>query len=593
MKQYAARICSLALSLLLLFSLTGCWQYSAQAEQQKFDNFLQSEFIEAMESDYTTAHVYLQNPGDFGVDTGKIEVGLGDRMTEENLASSKEAFQESYQEFQSINRELLTAQQKDYYDIYAFQASLIDRQNDEKFDYYANLFESMSGLHYQLPSLLADWQLRNEQDVKDLVLLLNDVQPYMESALDYTRRQQELGLLMLDLDSIIEYCQTIVDSGENSSILRSMNQSIEALQLGDAKMQEYEAQVKEAFLHSFLPAYQNIIDTMESFRSGPNNEEGLAHFEHGAEYYTLLLQESIGSNKSVEDIQAMMEEEYNRHLMQMQTIMLENMDVLTPLLTNDLPETGFTSYTAMLDSIREQMGADFPAVSDLSYNIQDINEEIASSSGIAAYFNIPPLDGDSVKQLRVNPLGADLSSISTYSTVAHEGFPGHMYQYAFMYENIGSDYIKALANIPAYTEGYAVYAQYESFRYLEGIDAALLEAYKENELASYCAIILADIGIHYEGWGLQEFSDFLTEMGFLLSEEDAKLQYAQLQANPAAFQPYYVGYHEIANLKEAAQEELGSSFSEKEFNLALLSSGTANFEVVQRHIAAYVQHAAA
>lgn len=49
------------------------------------------------------------------------------------------------------------------------------------------------------------------------------------------------------------------------------------------------------------------------------------------------------------------------------------------------------------------MFQDFPEVKNLKYNIKDINEEIASDSGVAAYFNIPSIDGDSVKQLRVNP----------------------------------------------------------------------------------------------------------------------------------------------------------------------------------------------
>ena len=69
------------------------------------------------------------------------------------------------------------------------------------------------------------------------------------------------------------------------------------------------------------------------------------------------------------------------------------------------------------------MFQDFPEVKNLKYNIKDINEEIASDSGVAAYFNIPSIDGDSIKQLRVNPKSSDIKSLSTYSTVSHEGFP--------------------------------------------------------------------------------------------------------------------------------------------------------------------------
>ena len=59
---------------------------------------------------------------------------------------------------------------------------------DERFDYYAQQFESMGGLHYQLPTLLADWALRSEEDVKGLVAVVQDVLPYVESALEYTKR---------------------------------------------------------------------------------------------------------------------------------------------------------------------------------------------------------------------------------------------------------------------------------------------------------------------------------------------------------------------------------------------------------------------
>ena len=57
-----------------------------------------------------------------------------------------------------------------------------------------------------------------------------------------------------------------------------------------------------------------------------------------------------------------------------------------------------------------------------------------------------------------------------------------VYQYAYMYENISSPYRKALANSSAYSEGYAVYAQYYAFKYLTDIDQNYLELTKENEL---------------------------------------------------------------------------------------------------------------
>ena len=583
------RVSALACTAALVFSLLGCQSKDPAQEQAAFDEFMEQMFVDAMESDYTTAHVYLQDPSAYGIDADAIEVNLGSRFDEASMQAAEDAFMETYAEFQQFDRELLSEEQQDVYDIYAFEADLTEQLYDDKFDYYPQLFESMSGLQFQLPSLFSDWEIRSEDDVKDLILLLNDVKPYVDSALDYTRTQEEKGLLMVDARSVMDYCEGILNSGTDSSILSAMQEQVAALDLSEEATRSYQQQLADAFSGSFLPAYQDIYDTMAEFRDSENNNtQGLAAFPNGKEYYALILQQSIGSNQSVEDVQAMMDSAFEDHLMELQTIMFTDMEGVEPLVNGEeLPSTGYTSYDAILQTVSARMSEDFPEVSNLNYHIEDMNEEIASD-GIAAYFNIPSLDGDSIKQMRVNPDGADPGSLSTYLTVSHEGFAGHMYQYGYLYENVDSNYVKTLANVSAYVEGYAVYAEYESLRYLDTLNESLTAAYRENELASYCLYIQADIGIHYEGWDVSETQDYFNETGIVLSDADAQLVYDQLQANPAAFQPYYVGYHEFAALREKAEEALGDRFENKAFNEAILESGIAPFSVVERHVDAYI-----
>lgn len=123
----------------------------------------------------------------------------------------------------------------------------------------------------------------------------------------------------------------------------------------------------------------------------------------------------------------MMEDACNRYDKGIETIILENPDLYESFV--NFPTTGFGSYTAILDNIQGKMYRDYPEVSNLDYNIVNINEEIANS-GVAAYFNIPPIDDTGDKQLRVNPDIGGVDDIYTYSVVAHEGYPGHMYQNA-------------------------------------------------------------------------------------------------------------------------------------------------------------------
>lgn len=581
--KFIKKLSLVFLSTILAVSLIGCQSTNNEDVQKKFNEFIQTQFVKTMESDYTTAHTFMVNPKNFGVDMSKVNVNLGNRITEENIKKSKEDNLSALKELKSFDRDVLTDDQKDTYDIYKYQTELEEKLNDDKFDYYQQIFESMTSIHYQLPTTLADWQLRNEQDVKDLVTVVNDIKPYIDSALDYTKKQEEKGLLMVDLNEVIAYCDKIIKKGDQSAVLEAMKKSIDELSL--EKGSEYKKQLSQAFKDSFIPAYEDIRDTMKSFKSGTNNTEGYAKFKNGKEYYELLLQKNIGSNKSVSDIRTMMTKAYNNHLKNLMAVAAKN-----PNINQSEPKTNYKNYTEMLDDIQKNLFNDFPEVKNTSYHIEDINKEIASSSGVAAYFNIPPLDGTEKKQLRVNPNSADVSTVSTYHTVAHEGFPGHMYQYAYMYENISSPYRKALANSSAYSEGYAVYAQYYAFNYLTDIDQNYLELTKENELATYCIIILADIGIHYEGWSFEQFKDFLNAKGLTLEDDEQfKNQYYQLQANPSAFQPYYVGYEEIIALKENAEDKLGTKFKDKDFHTALLKSGTAPFSVVERNIDAYIE----
>lgn len=588
MKKIIKRLSVLAVSALLITSLSGCSKTDPVEEQKKFDEFITKEFVDTMENDYTTSHIFLEHPEDFGIDASKAEVNLGSRIDMDSQKKLVEEAEKTWKEFKAFDRSALSDEQKDTYDIYEYQNNIAMELSDKKYDYYQQLFESMTGIHYQLPTLFSDWDLREEQDVKDLITIVKDVQPYISGAISYTKTQAEKGLLMIDIDSVKKYCDTIVQSGEKSAVLSSMIENMKALDLGEEKNSAYQKQLTQAFTSSFLPAYQDISDLMTALKDSKNNEEGYAKFKDGKSYYELLLQNNIGSNKSVAEIKKMMEDDMSKRLKNLQSILMANPEVLQVFMANKMPETTYKSYEQILDDISKKFTDDFPTVNNLKYHIKDINEEIASDSGVAAYFNIPPLDGDGTKQLRVNPKSGDISDIQTYYTVAHEGFPGHMYQYGYMYENLASPYRKTIANSNAYTEGYAVYAQYYAFKYLDKMDQSLLEAVKENELISYDLIILADIGIHYEGWSLEDFSNFLTKQGFALDEEGMKGQYLQLQANPAAFEPYYVGFNEINTLKEKAQETLGDKFKDKDFHEALLKSGNAPFSVVERNIDAYV-----
>ena len=183
----------------------------------------------------------------------------------------------------------------------------------------------------------------------------------------------------------------------------------------------------------------------------------------------------------------------------------------------------------------------------------------------------------------------DVQSLETFSTVAHEGIPGHMYQIAYAYKNVKDPWRNSMASFLGYTEGYATYTELYALQYLDGVSADAVKLQQNMVVYQDCLVALADIGIHYEGWTKEDAAKFLEENG--LAVTDISDFYNQLQANPTAFLSYYVGYVQIANLKKDAQEELKDKFNDRDFHEAILKSGAAPFSVVEENVKDYIESA--
>lgn len=583
------KITLLMLSAVMAFSFTGCSKKDSGEEQKKFDEFMKQEFVESMEQSYPNTHIILENPKDYGVDTSKTKVQIDKELNETTMKENKELNEKSAKAFKEFDRDTLSDEQKETYDIYSYMLDYTTEMNDSKFDYMSMPLESMTGMHTQLPTLFSDWTLRNEQDVKDVITLMKSVRPYMDSILAYTKKQEEKGTLMLDIKSVKEYCEKVVKEDVNSSVLTGLNESIDNLKLGDDKTKQYKAELKKAFQEYFLPAYSDIIKTMKELDSSKNNTLGLSHMKNGKEYYELLFKQATGTDKSIEDIKKELNSMSRSSLLAVQSVISKNKNLYDEYVNGKI-KTKYKDFESMLKDFDKDIKDDFPSVGTLNYRIKPIGEDLASG-GVAAYFNIPALDGTTPKQIRVNMLedALNVQSLETFSTVAHEGIPGHMYQIAYAYKNVKDPWRNSMASFLGYTEGYATYTELYALKYLDGVSADAVKLQQNMVVYQDCLIALADIGIHYEGWTKEDLSNFLEENG--LGVSDVSDFYNQLQANPTAFLSYYVGYVQIANLKKDAQEELKDKFNDRDFHEAILKSGAAPFHVVEENVKDYIESA--
>lgn len=133
-----------------------------------------------------------------------------------------------------------------------------------------------------------------------------------------------------------------------------------------------------------------------------------------------------------------------------------------------------------------------------------------------------------------------------------------------------------------YTEGWATYVEFYSYAYQYDNPKIVkaLQSTASYSLALYC---LADIGINYHGWSLEETCQFFASHGI----EDKSVSediFNRMVAEPANYLQYYVGYLEFLELKKQMQELRGDNFSILEFHTYILDMGPAPFEILSKYM---------
>ena len=567
-------------------------QDDTEAYRKEFAAFVEEQYIHSIEDSYSTLHIYYLDPEAAGMDLSKVDISMGLAPDDAKMQEDRDYYDGLKKKLESFDREKLSRDQQDEYDCLKWEIDSVIALTDKKFDYYDQIFAPPNSLDANLVSIMSTWEMRNEREVGEFITYVKSIPAYVDSALEYAKKQQEKQLLMTDFDQIKAGCEDVIEIGMDSFIVDRLLGQIDALEgIAADKKETYKKDLRDAIETCYLPVFTKIRDTFESMRGGYNNEKGYAALPNGAEYFEVLLNYALGTyGMSAEDYIKEINNRINGLITEIQGIYLEDPDAIDDFYDND-PDTGYASYEAILEDVRVKMLADYPEIKDLQYEIKKADEEEKlEEKSIAAYFVVPPLDGSHKQQMRVNPENEDMSSVDTFMTVTHEGFPGHMYQYAYQSESGKSDYIKTL-EVTGMVEGYAVYAQYCALAYADVLSKSYGDLMRINEAYTYLDYGNMDIGINYKGWDEKDLLDYLTESGYGVNEEITHEIYNLLRLTPTYYEPYGIGYSFIAAERARAEKALGDKFSTMEFNRALLNASSTPRTVISRYIDEYIDSA--
>lgn len=587
MRTLPKRLSALLLALSLTLPLAACSSGDPAVVQSRFDDFTQEMFLGTMQSDFTSSVYFVENPEAYGFDRSEMEVTVGVEESDENFREAAKQNEATLDALHRFDRSLLTAEQQDTYDLLEWSGELSQKSYEDRFRYYGSYFSNLSGVHTSLLTTLSELQVQSEEDLQKIPDLLRSIPDYIDSLLEYTRKQQKEKVLTIDFDSVIDVCDSTASQGEDSTVLLNLLAQAEGLGLSDEAVARYQSEIREAYLECFIPSYEKIADTMRELENGFNNTEGMAALPEGKDYYEILFAAATALDESPDEIRQMAEERLDKTISRMGGLAFLYPDAYNGWLEEGY-KTAFASYEEMLTFLDSATDASFPDVGELSYVIDPIPADVANS-GVAAYFINPAVDESGPLRIRVNTQNTvDMNALSTFSTLAHEGIPGHMYASAYSYQNLSSDFRKVLASQTGYNEGYATYVELLSLGYLEeqGIPAEVLEMERLNAELSNCLVTIMDISVNYDGMSREEFADAFS---MYIDPSFADYYYDMMRLEPTAYLSYYAGWLKLESLRDYAEKELDDSFTEMGFHTAILKSGSVPYFIVEHNVNAWIE----
>lgn len=474
--------------------------------------------------------------------------------------------------------------------------------------YYESLLGSQSGVQANLPITLSEYPLRSESDIKVYLSLLTQIPDYFENVIAYEQQRTKLGytspsfLLNETKDSLSEMIKSL--ENESDCFTETFNNRINRLRgISKKKKKEYREQNKKYVKKYVLPAYKNLkqyvdrnIGTDNSKTKNNLSESssrnsayipeastayGLASLPNGKEYYSLLVAKNSGSAKQVPELIAQTEQTLKQTTGEVLKIAVTDSESYLYYCDHTL-ESYFQSPEAILDALSLMYRKNYPALpNNPDYEIKTVPKSLQQCSS-PAFYMIPAIDDYENNTIYINPIYTNTENGNLFTTLAHEGFPGHLYQTVF-YNSTSPSALRQMLNYPGYVEGWATYVEMDSFSYLDyGDKASLCRLYQADTLINLALCSRIDLGVNYEGWTLNDVNSFFEENGFK-SYYGADVYSYVVQA-PAAYLRYFIGYLEIMELKDEYQRLKMEDYSEKEFHKAFLEIGPADFETIRQEL---------
>ena len=577
-----ASICFILLSGTILF---GCGQAATQTslKQKKFDRFLNSCFREYAAENTVTLHFKLSNPSAYGI---KVPVSptygdLSSDTLKKNCSRSKELLQKLY----TFPTSSLTKKQKLTWQI--FQDYLNESIMNEKYILYSSPLGT-NGLQSEIPVTLSEYRLDNEKDIKDYLSLVNQVPELFTQILDFEQERRNAGIISPSFvisDTIDQIDQFLNASEENNLLIQSFEERLaEVESLSKDQKASYTANNRLLVTDKVLPAYKSLKTSLQTYINESKNtssKERLCEYKNGQDYYKFLLMSNVGTDFSPEDCITILESQLKNTVKDISSLTAKNKDLYTEYLS---AAPALSAPKEIMNTLKNDSLVEFPEIKNISCQLKNVPDALSGTSACAFYL-VPPIDSTKDNIIYINKSRVDSNEL--FSTLAHEGYPGHLYQTNYFLTTNPSP-LRTFLHCAGYDEGWGTYAQLYSYNFIEfkNVDeqttTQLRQLYRDNDLLSLSLSSLSDLYVNYKNYDENALANYLQTYG--IDKDGAQKLYRYVIENPTTYLSYSIGCYELDQLKQTMADSLGKAFKISDFHEAVLNVGSCNFSILRQEI---------
>lgn len=602
----------LTLALFSLLSILTLRWYDHAHQDDKFSAFAEEFFLDEVQANPIHFHYTIDDPSAYGIDESSLTLPVyqaGDAVNDSYaLALAKERLS-------TINPEGLNAENRKLYDL--LDSYFAAAASTAAYPYLSEPLSPSSGVSSELPILFSEYRLDDEADIKNYLSILTQIPAYFDGLLLYEQEKAQAGLFMSDktADRVIAQCTDLLDPDSlkdgthfldvtfEDRLQRLVDKGILTSEKADAYISEHDRLLTTLV----APAYDHLADGLTLLKGSGKDTCGLAGQENGQEYYRALVRLRTGSYRDISEIKKLLARDIQFNYESLIALLsvnpgLKSMIAESPSL---LPEM---TPEEILANLQDAIGEEYPPIpadadsEPIRSTIKYVDESLEAYSA-PAFYMMPPIDNICENLICLNAKDTQ-DDLALYTTLAHEGYPGHLYQTVYSKRYQEQENILPLGNVLYYggfVEGWAMYVELASY------DRAIELAKEAHpEAAAYYQVCrldrqfrlglysLLDIAIHYDNASFEDVQKLCFCFGITDSTGLSSL-YQYIAEEPCNYLKYYLGYLEILELKRQAAvlwsdtDPVTATYDNMDFlyrfHTFLLQNGPADYRTLAKRLA--------